>query len=605
MARKKENGFDMDSLLQDLISEVSTSVDYKGSMPVCEFAEQIIFNGNATLFPPQRAILKAFYGEPLNQTERQILGSWRDDIPFQDDPYGRTNWVEDRPYRSLSLEAGRGGSKSSLGSIFALYEFYKLISMPNPGKYYGLLPNDPIAIFVIAQTLEQVKDTLFAKIRGYAKDSTFFKSLEDAGKIEILSESIRYPAKNVAIYAKHTNSPALVGYTLKAMILDEFSRFENKEEDDGSITSTGDHLWENVGRGCHRFGAEGYRIAISSAWETGDPMERLWNTAQLDPQIIAFRLRTWDLNHLKSVSRESCNTDYIKDREKAELEFEGVRRKNKSNFINDSMLKNCFKTKQVFASEQIYFTVGKKPDKRYYVGNELTYIEAADRDTISFIHIDFSIKRDCTALALVSAKEIYTGDKPKWVITVDGLIKWKPSIDKNGIQRFVSYQNVEDLILQICSNRKVSKVTFDQFNSESTIQRLHGLGISTEKLSSTRNAQLDYYTLFRDFCVAGNIQLPMDCLLLSNLCDELTGIVIKPNGQIIHGIAGKDLSDSVVNAVYCCYRNLVRTGKIENISIDVSTVSSKLKNTIKNHTSSNKLVMGKAIDRLYSKVKIK
>lgn len=804
MARKKELGFDMDSLLQDLISEASTSIDYKGSMPVCEFAEQIIFNGKAELFKPQKAILKAFYGEPLDQEERNILQSWYEETPFQDDPYGRTNWIEDNPYRSLSLEAGRGGplaldtlvkvpkgykpiseikigdtvfnekeeptnvvdlhgpfydrdvyeitfysgakvrcdashlwpviggnrttrdlikdprrrliikplghklikhrtiydfpipvvgvghvwdfgnrqdndplfkvlecnnlkptfingyaeliedpnnggtlktfdliksieliptepvmcievddpkhlflitendiptcnSKSSLGSIFALYEFYKLISMPNPGRHYGLLPNDPIAIFVIAQTLEQVKDTLFAKIRGYAKDSTFFKSLEDAGKIEILSESIRYPAKNVAVYAKHTNSPALVGYTIKAMILDEFSRFENKIEDDGSITSTGDHLWENVGRGVHRFGAEGYRMAISSAWETGDPMERLWQTAQKDDQILAFRLRTWDVNKLASVSRESCNTDYIKDREKAELEFEGVRRKNKSNFINDSMLRDCYKGRSCFSSEEVYFSVGKGKDKRYYVGNEINNIIPSTReDNSSYMHIDFSIKRDCTALCIVSAREIHTENQPKWIISVDGLIRWKPNIDALGRQRFVSYQNVEDIILQICSSRRVSKVTFDQFNSESTIQRLHGLGISTEKLPCTRNAQLDYYTLFRDLCTSDSIRLPTDSQYLTQLVGELTGIIIKPNGQIIHGAAGKDLSDSVVNSVYCCYMNLVKSGLIQNISIEVSTVGSKVKNlNTKFSNGNNKITMGRAIDRLYRKVNIK
>lgn len=800
MARKKEIGFDIDSLLQDMISEASTSIDYKGSMPVCEFAEQIIFNGQAELFKPQKAILKAFYNEELDDEEKSILASWRNDIPFEDDPLGRTNWVDGRQYRSLSLEAGRGGplaldtlvkipggykpiseikigdtvfnereepitvvnlhgpfydrdvyeitfysgvkvrcdgshlwpvagsnkttrrlikdhryrvifkplgyrlrdydlpygfpiptlglgyvwdlgireshdplfkflednnleisiidrytelindrsfktfdliksiepittepvmcievddpkhlflitendiptcnSKSSLGSIFALYEFYKLISMPSPGKHYGLLPNDPIAIFVIAQTLEQVKDTLFAKIRGYAKDSTFFKSLEDSGKIEILAESIKYPAKNVAIYAKHTNSPALVGYTLKAMILDEFARFENKIDDDGKITSVGDHLLENVGVGVNRFGAEGYRIAISSAWEKGDPMERFWETAQRDPQILAFRLRTWDLNKLPSVSRESCNTDYIKDREKAELEFEGIRRKNKSNFITDTLLNNCMKNRAVLTTKETYFTVGRGDDSRNYVGNEIISLDIADINTTSFIHIDFSVKRDSTALSLVSCKEVDINGEKKWIASVDALIRWKPTIDNKGLQRFVSYQNVEDIILQICAARNVQKVTFDQFNSESTIQRLHGLGISTEKLSCTRSAQLDYYTLFRDLCTSCLVYLPADDLYISNLIDEMTGIVIKPNGQIIHGSAGKDLSDSVVNATYICYMNMIKSGLIQGLGIEITKVSSHLKNSLKQVTNSstNKLLMGRAINRLYRKTVLK
>lgn len=807
MARPKEKGMDLFSLMQDFISEASTSVDYKGSLPVVEFAEQIIFNGGAQLFPQQKAILKAFYNEPLTEAEKLILSEWEGE--------DRSNWVDGRSYRSLSLEAGRGGplaldtlvkvpegykpiskikigdtvfneveepitvvdlhgpfydrelyeitfysgakvkcdashlwpihkfkkkeinlttrellkrkrsliikplgrrletsipfipgsirnftktikslkeaedlekklddldlsytklydfdpgrenytidpyysikaaennwrlvdriksiepipsepvmcievddpkhlflitekdiptcnSKSALGSIFALYEFYKLISMPNPARHYGLLPNDPIAIFVIAQTLEQVKDTLFAKIRGYAKDSSFFRSLEDSGKIEILSESIRYPAKNVAIYAKHTNSPALVGYTLKAMILDEFARFENKIEDDGTITSTGEHLYSNVGAGTHRFGAEGYRIAISSAWEPEDPMERMWDTAQKDPEILAFRLRTWDLNKLPSVSREACNGDYIKNREKAELEFEGIRRRHKSNFITSALVESCLKSRSCIDSNEIPIDIQSGNDIRHYVGIEITRCAEPSIETQSFIHLDFSVKRDATALAIASAKkitDIETGDD-KWIVSVDGLLRWKPYLDEKGIKRVVSYQNVEDIIIQLCSKRRVAKVTFDQFNSESSIQRLHSLGISTEQLSCSRNAQLNYYTLFRDLASSDNLYLPKDSIYTNLLITEITELIIKPNGQIVHNLAGKDTADAVVNAVYSCYQNMIKSGLALNISVDIATVENKMKRKIADRMpkdSVKRANIGRAINTLHKKIKL-
>lgn len=601
MARKKEKGMDLFSLMQDFISEASTSVDYKGSLPVVEFAEQIIFNGQAELFPQQKALLKAFYKEPLTKDERIILGHWKEEE--------RSNWVEGRPYRSLSLEAGRGGGKSCLGSIFALYEFYKLISMPNPARHYGLLPNDPIAIFVIAQTLEQVKDTLFAKIRGYAMDSSFFKSLEDSGKIEILSESIRYPAKNVAIYAKHTNSPALVGYTLKAMILDEFARFENHVENDGSVSSTGDHLWGNVGKGVHRFGEEGYRIAISSAWEPEDPMERMWDTAQRDPEILAFRLRTWDLNKLPSVSREACNGDYIKNREKAELEFEGIRRRHRSNFITSALVESCLKSRSCIDSSEIPIDVQSGNDVRHYVGVEIVRCEPAPIETESFIHLDFSVKRDATALALTSARKIEneeTGES-KWIVSLDGLLRWQPSLDEKGTKRIVSYQNVEDIIIELAAKRRVRKVTFDQFNSESSIQRLHSIGISTEQLSCSRNAQLNYYTLFRDLASSGCLWLPKDSIYTNLFITEITQLIIKPNGQITHNLAGKDLADAVVNAVYSCYMNMVKSGLALNISVDISTVENKMKRKIADRMpkdSVKRANIGRAINTLHRKIKI-
>jgi hypothetical protein len=689
----------LDELLGGFIADMTVSTPNRTSMSVIEFAEQILFNGNVQLFPTQRAILKAFYGESLDDIEIEILMEWRD--------LGRTNWVRGRTYKNLLLELGRGASKaltldtiiptydkqwlpmgaihigdllidpmgqpvrvinktpimyghdlyaieidgeiiradaghlwsvyidnelyikttreliniydrvelrintigtwvhdlchpsqvrhiqsispiptepvqcleveggnflcghslipthnSTLGSIIILKEFYDLITLEQPAVHYGLIPNDPIGLFVMAQTLEQVKDTLFAKIKGYAEDSDFFKVLQARGVIDIYEQAIKCKSKNIAIFAKHTNSPALVGYTLKALIMDEFARFENKVELDGSITSMGDTLYRNVGASTNRFGKKGYRIAISSAWEIGDPMERLIDSSQVDPDTLTFKLRTWDVNKMPSVSREACNSDYIIDRAKAELEYEGIRRQRLSNFISEEILNPCLNGLSCIDSESstqenALLLDDGTIETKYLVINNILRMESTSEGE-SYAHIDFSVTRDATACAFSRAITI----EEEWYISVDLLLLWQPYRDKTGRKYHVSYQNVEDTILLLAKPRNLREVSFDSFNSESSIQRFHTTGIKTDKLSASRNDQLTYYTTFRDIATQGRLILPKDSINTTKLISELTNIIIKPNGSIVHGVHGKDLADAVVCSVYKTYINLVKSGRM-------------------------------------------
>lgn len=542
--------FTFNTLLDEFISNTAMSMQVTGELGIVEFGEDILFNSTAKLSPQQRALLKAFYNQPLNDIEREVLKEWSED--------NRTTWVEGRKYSNLICEAGRGGTKSTLAAIIALYEFFNLISLENPSRYYNLLANDPIAIFVIATTQAQVKETLYAKIKGFAEQSHYFKTLADNNQILIQAESIKCPSKNVAIYAKHTNSPALVGYTLKALILDEVARFDNRLEPDGTITSAADELWDNIGAAVKRFGNEGKRIAISSAWAINDSIYRLYELSKADKQSLGFRLRTWDLNKRKESSRESCNSDYIKDRVKAELEYEGIRKEGSGHFISQEHLDKCTKGRSIIDTKEVDLDIEINNDLRHYVGIEVERIEKVKEDISHkyFIHVDFSIKRDATALC-ISHPII---EDNSWYIYIDGLIKWTPYLDSNGVKRVVCYQNIEDILIEMCEGRDIGKITFDSFNSAGTIQKLHLLGLKTEEVSASKPNQLTYYTLTRDLLEQGLVILPQDCIYTSQLHSELTNLILTQNGSIKHGIRGKDLSDSFVNSLYQSYSYLISQG---------------------------------------------
>jgi len=554
-----------DNLLEEAFSISLNSLD--GTLSIIEFAEQIIFNGESKLYPTQKAILKAFYNEPLTEDELLILYSWKD---FPDK--SRTTWVDGRKYKNLVVEIGRRGTKSSCVSFITLYEFYKLITKHQPAVDYGFLPQTPLHIFVIAQSLDQVKETIFSAITGYAKGSNYFKKLESDGFIEILTEEIRCNSKNVHIHAKHTSSKSLVGYNLKLLVIDEAARFERDEYGN----SKADEIWENVGAGAAAFGDEGMKIAISSAWEPGDYIEKMYELSEKEPKTLGFRLRTWDVNLNPQLTEEKLKSSdaYIKNPIKAALEYEGIRTiKQGTFFIQDNILK-AFKGFSKCDTTQVPLNVSNEAgETRYYTGIKINRIET-NFNLPSFAHCDYGIKRDGAALAVCSPIEV----EGKWGISVDTLILWKPYLDTDdlnrGINRIVSFTNCEEIFLEIARHRKIYKFSFDGFQSQSTIQRLHLAGISTAEMSTANSMQNTYFSITKQLMDQGLLFLPKDSTWSASAQLELQNIIQLPNGKIDHPRDfSKDLADAICNAVYNCYIFMVQSGKITNSSGLVSSIN--------------------------------
>lgn len=526
---KSASSFSADSFFDELISEGISSFEGGGEVSIVEFAEEFIFNGKEQLYPTQRAILKSFYNEPLNPEEVEILNSWKED--------DRTSWIEGRKYRNMAIEIGRRGTKSSMISVIVMFEFYKLLSLSDPAKHYGLLPNSPIAIFVIAQSQEQVKETLFAQIKGYAENSNYFKGLQKAGKIEILQEEIRCNSKNIGVYAKHTNSKALVGYSLKLLVVDEAARFESDEHGN----SKAELVYSNIGRATSTFGPEGFKIAISSAWEDGDYIQQLYNLSKKDPSTLGFRLRTWDTNLNPNMSEAflKASEDYIRDPITAALEYEGVRFSKQGTFFDSEKIDDAFRGNTVIDALQIPLDIRNEVGElRHYVGVKSFRLEELSAGS-SFLHVDYGVKKDGAAVAFCKAVSLPSG---KFGIQVDGLLLWKPHIgvDKynKAVKRIVSFINAEEIILEVCKKRKVITASFDSFQSQHTIQKLHVEGIHTVEMSTSNEMQLLYYNTTRTLLNQGLLILPQDCYCTSEAKGELIRIIQKPSGRVDHTANG-------------------------------------------------------------------
>lgn len=443
-------------------------------------------------------------------------------------------------------------SKSTLCSIILLYEFIKLILLENPAKSYDLLAGSPIAIMAVGQTEDQIVKTLFKAVKGYAKGSNYIKSLIANKTINVLEKEIRCDEKNVTLMATHTNSDALRGFSIKCLVLDEAAFFGKDEL--GKFK--GDYIYSDVGKGVTtRFGSRGIKIAISSAEGEGDYIQYLYNVSKKDPNTLGFRLRTWDINLAPNQSESFLKSteEYTRDPVAAALEFEGIRTGSKGEFISKYLVEGAERGISAWDAHPIDLDIkNNKDSERHYVGVQFTRLEKVYNQYPSFIHIDFGIKKDSAALCCVTPVR----EDDEWRINIDGYLVWKPyltQIDNKAVTRAVSFLDVEQKILDLTRMRNVQTVSFDIYQSQSTIQRLHMLGINTIETGVSTNKQIQYFTLFKQLLSENRVIMPRDNIWQARALLELTNLVQLPNGKITHHSEDKDLSDAIVNSCYQCY----------------------------------------------------
>jgi len=555
----------LNDLLADL-TEVTINTPQGSNIDIVTFANSILFNdGDTKLWPTQEAILKAIYNEPLDQVHKDILNLWREQ--------GKTNWLEGRHYTNLILEAGRGASKSSLSSIICLYEFYTLISLKDPGLHYGLMSFSPIALFAIAQTADQVSETSFKAIKSFLENSNFFKSLIKKKKIIVLSDEIRCPDKFVSLFAKHTNSKALVGYNLKMLFIDEMARFETTA--DG--INTGLNIYQNTGKGLNRFKGKGKKIVVSSAWSFTDPMVTLKHQAQGDPYSLVMELTCFDVNPTITRSNPDVISEYASDPKRARLEYENIRSSNESAFFEASLLDELCKIQSSIDVTEYNLDI----EDRGYKGIRINRI--SNINSACFIHVDTSVKKDATALSIATINN-------NGQIEIIGVACWTPGIDEYGKFREVSYINIEEILIYISQYMNIMSISFDGFNSSSLNQNLYSRGLNTKIVSFSREKQLSYYNLLRQLIQRGDVLFPRDSPWTGIIKTDLPSLVIKDNGQIVHPYGSKDLPDALAVSVFEAYTY----GSACNLINKIEMNAPKLLNI----NTPRKITVGGSINRL-------
>lgn len=231
--------------------------------------------------------IKEILNFPLYPVQEQII---RDYYRHKYDP-------DSTELKKLVLVAGQRSGKTAVASTILAYELFCLLMLDDPAAYYGLAPGAMIALTCVAVSKDQANYGVFANMINMLKKNPFFQKyfpnllyhdlkIEDTEK-QILCQVL---AANVATAA---------GYTNICVIFDELDLFQRSM--DSRIGA--DLVYTKLVNSTQTFNDRGKVVAISSLQYVDGIMSRIYTDGLDEPQTLALKYSTWEMNPNQSQAR--------------------------------------------------------------------------------------------------------------------------------------------------------------------------------------------------------------------------------------------------------------------------------------------------------------
>lgn len=250
------------------------------------------------LFPAQRCILKYFYGEPLTESEKEIL-------------FGRCNLqdlykkAEPKEYFELVAILGRRSGKDLLSAIIAAYETYRLLSFGDLRNYFDKFASGTHHILMVDTSVEQ-SNVLFEVLQSTFLKAKFFKeNIVENNKNNVWFKSNRMEDKDICLEVLHANSDKLMSHRYFAIIFNESAHYRTDRIYPALCPST--FVYKKDGKLLSKI------VTITSPRNNTDWVYKLFTTPS--PNRFAIQLPTWRINsHLDEKVLKNENS-YMKDEE--------------------------------------------------------------------------------------------------------------------------------------------------------------------------------------------------------------------------------------------------------------------------------------------------
>lgn len=437
------------------LKEFSDALERKPPVDVITFSQDKNYLGER-LYPRDTLILKLFYGVPLNIIERQDVENLISEGKLP------TDILQRGPFNELVLAIGRRGGKTFLASIIACYEVYKLLLIDNPQAYYGIAEKDPIYVVNCAVSGMQAKTPMFEAISNKILDCPWFegKILRHSDvEIKFQTESDKRKEKEIEILygipkevstvrvtALHTKSSSTRGKNAIVVIFDELAHF-----DETAGTGSADKMYEALKPSTKTFGSDGKVINISSPLTQGGKFYELYLrahgktpkgeslTLEVTKEMCVVQMPTWYINPL--IMKESLRAEEESNPENFMMEYGAEFGLTIDRFLDPAMVDLMF--------IEEYDEVLKGEHKLRYE-----------------IHCDPAKNDAGMAVAI--------GHRLSDVAYIDHMKIFRVEefpLDEEG-KRIIHYGTVEEYIFNLCLKFNVKTVSFDQWNSIGSIQRI-------------------------------------------------------------------------------------------------------------------------------------
>ena len=450
-------------------------------------------------------------------------------------------------YEEAVFDEGIGSGKTMKSAIIVAYLLYHLLCLKNPQKTFKMDSGSMITIMNVSVNAIQAKKVVFGEIRSRILNSPWF--VTHVPDPNIRSE-LRFDG-NICILPGHSGTTFPLGYNLVVAIMDEAAFYTETETHDVAE----DMFYTLKRRIISRFGKHGLLVMISSPRYIDDFIEKKSREADDDEDIFSRRHAIWEVlpDDIIAIEAGAC------------FELDGIKIPNK---YKKDFQKN---------PEKAWRDLGARPSfalEPYF--KQLTLIDNCIDDTLTrpfvtdtsqahiprfepwfkgvpgrkyYMHVDLGLTHDAAGVCL--------GHPEKNIAVIDFMLRIKPTTNIE-----VDIDSIVNMIFELVARGfKFKKVTYDQWNSASSIQKLKKRNIKSEKCSVE---SLEAYDTFKEYAYMNLVRFYRDEFFLN----EIRRMELIKGKRVDHptGTGTKDLTDSVVGVVFNIVKDIINrrviTGKL-------------------------------------------
>lgn len=434
-------------------------------------------------------------------------------------------------YNEAVFDEGIGAGKSYKSSVIITYQAYRTLILKDPQKFLRLARGSGIHFMNMSLRADQAKEIVFGEIAQRIYNSPWFRERNYLPNPNVKSE-LQLP-KNITIVPGNSKETFSFGYNLLGAVMDEAAWYTETPGRDVAEEMF-NALYNRIK---DRFGFRGMLVMISSPRYVDDFIEKKMEEAKTNTRIFSKRRTSWES---KPKDRFSGKTIEIEGYQ-IPIEYEELARRNFDRFRRDIMAIPSLVLEPYF--KQWSLIEGAIDPQQFNPLTEDGKIKIDFRGKpgkLYYMHIDLSLTTDATGIAMCHKEG-------EWVI-IDLMMRIKAPQGRE-----IDLAEIKSIVY--CLKKMgfdIAKVTYDQWQSASSIQELTKQGFNAERLSVDKD--LAAYETLKEGFNTGKIKM----YLYQPLLDELRRLELKDGKKVDHPQTqggSKDCADACAGAVYNCVTN--------------------------------------------------
>ena len=238
-------------------------------------------------FDERPASMPEFLGEGYMEIDKYIRPGVRKVLVdvFGDVPSGNNP----SRYVKALLTGSIGWGKSTAASIVLSYLCHWTLCLRDPQDFFDLMPGSRISFMMMSTSENNARGVIFSDVKGRIENSPWFKKNYPYDKD--WERQIRFPQKSVWILPGGSKDTQFEGYNILGGILDEM---DSHKAPRGGIDYADQGYDTIFNRIQSRYGDRGLIMPIGQMKRAGGFAARKFDELSNDPEAYTARLAIWD-----------------------------------------------------------------------------------------------------------------------------------------------------------------------------------------------------------------------------------------------------------------------------------------------------------------------